>query len=251
MTDPLFLTRVTLKREAGAVAPLLGVLAPDDPDEATAIAHRLMWTLMPEGVQRAHNAAGAEGGSARAPFLWRSEQQDNRFYVLGPRPIQDSPYFHVETKAFEPDLREGDRLSFTLRVNATVDRKVGTDANGRPVRKRSDVAMDLMHTQERDADGTGSPPPRAERRNAAAERAAAQWLQAQGARYGFALKGLSLQGYRPTRLPGRGRRASVGVLDTTGLVEVSDPDAFLAKLAGGFGRAKAFGCGLMLIRRAS
>ena len=34
------------------------------------------------------------------------------------------------------------------------------------------------------------------------------------------------------------------------LIEVTDPPAFLARLAAGFGRAKAFGCGLMLIRRA-
>jgi CRISPR system Cascade subunit CasE len=30
---------------------------------------------------------------------------------------------------------------------------------------------------------------------------------------------------------------------------VKEPDRFLAKLAQGFGRARAFGCGLMLIRR--
>lgn len=32
---------------------------------------------------------------------------------------------------------------------------------------------------------------------------------------------------------------------------VSDLDAFLAAIAHGFGAAKAYGCGLMLIRRAS
>jgi len=36
----------------------------------------------------------------------------------------------------------------------------------------------------------------------------------------------------------------------TGALEIADPAAFLARLAQGFGRAKAFGCGLMLIRRA-
>ena len=38
--------------------------------------------------------------------------------------------------------------------------------------------------------------------------------------------------------------------DLTGEIAVTDPKAFLAKLAQGFGRAKGFGCGLMLIRRA-
>jgi CRISPR system Cascade subunit CasE len=40
-----------------------------------------------------------------------------------------------------------------------------------------------------------------------------------------------------------------GVLDISGVLEVHDPDRFLLRLAQGFGRARAFGCGLMLIRR--
>ena len=50
-----------------------------------------------------------------------------------------------------------------------------------------------------------------------------------------------LQGLAPIRF---------SVLDFTGVLEVRDPAAFLAAIARGFGRAKAFGCGLMLIRRA-
>jgi CRISPR system Cascade subunit CasE len=68
-------------------------------------------------------------------------------------------------------------------------------------------------------------------------------------------------GARPDRvrlpvlaLPGhvgkRRRQPQFGVLDLAGTIEVTDSDAFLAALAQGFGRAKAFGCGLMLIRRA-
>jgi CRISPR system Cascade subunit CasE len=40
-----------------------------------------------------------------------------------------------------------------------------------------------------------------------------------------------------------------GVLDISGVLEVRDPARFLARLIQGFGRARAFGCGLMLIRR--
>jgi CRISPR system Cascade subunit CasE len=39
------------------------------------------------------------------------------------------------------------------------------------------------------------------------------------------------------------------VLDLSGALTVTDPTLFLEKLSGGFGRAKAFGLGLMLIRR--
>lgn len=56
-------------------------------------------------------------------------------------------------------------------------------------------------------------------------------------------------------LPGHGgpRRGQpqFGILDLRGSLTVTEPATFLAALARGFGRAKAFGCGLMLIRRAA
>jgi CRISPR system Cascade subunit CasE len=39
------------------------------------------------------------------------------------------------------------------------------------------------------------------------------------------------------------------VLDINGVLTVKDPERFLVALASGFGRARAFGYGLMLIRR--
>ena len=40
-----------------------------------------------------------------------------------------------------------------------------------------------------------------------------------------------------------------GVLDMSGVVRVEEPALFLERIAQGFGRAKSFGHGLMLIRR--
>jgi CRISPR system Cascade subunit CasE len=60
-------------------------------------------------------------------------------------------------------------------------------------------------------------------------------------------------GYRVMRLErgrGKARDIELGVLDLEGTLEVCDPQAFVAALGHGFGRGKAFGCGLMLIRRA-
>jgi CRISPR system Cascade subunit CasE len=39
-------------------------------------------------------------------------------------------------------------------------------------------------------------------------------------------------------------------LDFEGVLVVRDPARFIAKVATGFGPQKAFGCGLMLLRRA-
>jgi CRISPR system Cascade subunit CasE len=79
------------------------------------------------------------------------------------------------------------------------------------------------------------------------------WLARQGEAYGFALCGnIVVEGYDRIAMPRpRSKPAVLGVLDMSGVLEVIEPKRFLAKLAQGFGRARAFGCGLMLIRRMS
>ena len=78
------------------------------------------------------------------------------------------------------------------------------------------------------------------------------WLTSQGAKAGFSLSRPPLvDGYTQVALERRkGRPAGFSVLDFAGEIEITDPAAFLARLPTGFGSAKAFGNGLMLVRRA-
>ena len=77
----------------------------------------------------------------------------------------------------------------------------------------------------------------------------AKWATA----HGFTLLGdIVVDGYDRVAMPRQsGKPAVFGVLDMSGVLEITDPERFLAKLRQGFGRARAFGCGLMLIRRVS
>lgn len=233
----LWLSRVRIARGADldALRPLLdpGALHPGAMDGIqlglrTDAHHRLIWTLFADVPDR------------RRDFLWRDEGQ-GRFTLLSQRPPSPSRVFDPpEVKPFAPALLAGDRLAFALRVNATRDRAGATRD------RRVDVVMDALR-----AVPSGE---RAAQRMAAAQGAAADWLTAQGARSGFALQRVEAGDYSVAALPGhRGPRKGqpqFGILDLSGLIEVTDPAAFLARLAAGFGRAKAFGCGLMLIRRA-
>ena len=247
MSEEVWFTRLTLKRDAGAVAPLIAVLVPDDGGEAMSTIHRLMWSVMPEAQQRRFDRAAPER-QGRAPFLWREADEGRRYYLLGPQPVENSPYFEIETKPFGLALSPGDRLAFDLRVHATVDRKVGETPEGGPVRQRIDIAMDALSAEEHLRPEQKAN--RAPRRAPAAEGAAREWLKAQGARDGFRLLAMSLAAYRIERVPrGRGKPARLGVFDVTGLLEITEPDLFGTRVRGGFGRAKAFGCGLMLLRR--
>jgi CRISPR system Cascade subunit CasE len=236
-----YFSRLALKRGSEVVAPLIDILAPPDTGEAMSIGHRLMWTVMPDNIRQSR----AQNQSA---FLWRAAGDGRKYYLLGPKPVVGSPLFEIETKLFEPHFVAGDRLAFDLRVNATVDRKTG-QVDGRAVRTRIDVAFDLMRTQE---DKAGDDPinRRAKRRSAAAQSAIDEWLTTRSEQSGFRLIASNLIAYRTETLPRRGTSARIGVFDVNGILEVASPDAFLGRVLAGFGRAKAFGCGLMLLKRA-
>lgn len=229
----LYFSRLALNRAAPAAA-LMPLLNPSQPGQAADAHHRLLWSVFSDGPDRERD------------FLWRHDGK-GRFFTLSRRPPQASDLFAPpETKVFEPTLRLGDRLRFTLRANATKDRAV-VSRMGREARRgksrRVDVVMDLMRAAQ-------AGEKRAEFRGRAAQAAADSWMGRQGAAKGFSPRITVVEGYSTIEL-GRRRRqgATIGILDLHGEIEVTDPGVFLSALAMGFGRAKAWGCGLMLIRR--
>ena len=142
--------------------------------------------------------------SGESRFLWRAAEQ-NRYYMLGPRPVDESPFFRIETKPYQPNFAPGDRLAFDLRVNATANRKTGVAADGRAERQRVDVAIDRMRVDE--AHGATAAE-RAERREPAAKAAAEEWLKAREERDGYRLDAMKLVAYRAEMLPRRRPRCA-------------------------------------------
>ena len=230
----LYLSRLNLSRAAPAAA-LRPLLNPNGKALAADAHHRLIWTVFSDGKDR------------KRDFLWRHDGH-GRFFTLSRRmPRPNDLFAPPETKAFDPCLRVGDRLQFTLRANATKDRAaVSRMERGarRGKSRRVDVVMDLMRNASTDKK-------RAEIRGLMAESAAKAWMARQGEAKGFSPIMTIVEGYSTIEL-GRRRRqgATFGILDLCGEIQVTDPDVFLTALALGFGRAKAWGCGLMLIKRA-
>ena len=262
--EPMLLTRARLRRDVPAEA-LREVLAADGAVR-TASTHHMIWSLFADAADR------------RRDFLWR-EAEPGLFYILSARPPEDARgLFEVDPpKRFAPRLEVGDRLAFVLRANATVVRKAG---RGRERGHRVDVVMDAIH-------GAKGPARAAARARALAPVARA-WLARQGEAHGFALvprpadewddfaepagggaggaggapdgaatdaaeaeREVRVLGYQAMRIDRRGGAPMrLGVLDVEGVLEVRDPGRFVPALGAGFGRAKAFGCGLMLVRRA-
>ena len=226
MTGEAFLSRATLRRDASA-ASLLPLLRPSE-SGSQHTGHHLVWSLFADTADR------------RRDFLWR-ETTAGTFYVLSARrPMDNHNLFRLdEPKVFAPVLVAGDRLRFSLRANAVV-RRAGSDGRS----AKHDVVMDALRRRAE---------ARAETRLEVVRERGFAWLTAQGQSAGFdvAAEELQIDGYQQHSIPRRGAaEMRFSTLDIEGVLRVLDPSLLLSAVLRGFGSAKAYGCGLMLIRRA-
>ncbi|MGM0782809.1 MAG: type I-E CRISPR-associated protein Cas6/Cse3/CasE [Pseudomonadota bacterium] len=201
-------------------------------------AHQLLWQMFPDH-------------QGQRPFLFRQEMDEPEgggaprglplFYMLSDRePMPASGLLEVQCKPFSPVLEAGDRLAFRLRANPTVAKSVAGKRG-----RRADVLMAAKYSFE--AGGERKSQACTEAMNEAAR----EWLTERAESWGFRLPVEPEVGaYRQHALPkNEGRPIRFSSVDYEGLLEVSDPGRLIETLAQGVGRAKAFGCGLMLIRR--
>ncbi|MDQ0455722.1 type I-E CRISPR-associated protein Cas6/Cse3/CasE [Rhizobium paknamense] len=238
-----YLTRARLSADFRRLGP---ILFPGEQDRRMALSHRLVWTLFSETA-------------TERPFLYREMDvpgqrpgQDGFIILSREAPEDRMGLFTLDTKPFAPVLKAGDRLGFSLRANPSV--QTSEDENGKRKTRRHDVVMRALHAI-----------PAAERAEARPRLIREQglaWLSRQAEKSGFSLPdpdGVAIDGYEQfdvdpenrRRMDKRGRKRAVhSRLDFSGVLRVEEPEAFLARVVSGFGRARAFGHGLMLLRRA-
>lgn len=202
-------------------------------------AHQWLWQLFPEQQQRS--------------FLFRMEA-GGRFWLLSSvAPLTDHALFSVETKAFQPQLTAGLKLDFQLRANPVVCRN----------KKRSDVLMNAKYQAKQQ----GLPK---EQLWQLQTQAAQQWLIRQSEQHGFNLlppasnefadwagtddasaQLVTIDAYQQHRFRRRAgeKMFTYSSVDFSGCLQVTDPERFTRALAAGLGKSKAFGCGMLMIKR--
>ena len=257
----MWLSRVTVNREGG-LKSLGPILLPDDDSERVSAGHRMVWSLFPGlDYDREEDLGRANADRLPRDYLWREETRGRYIVLSRQQPTVNSLLDVLEVKAFEPQLAAGDMLRFRMRVNPTITTKRAGVSGRNPRRgKRVDVIMDALHAHERGArarprneqlgwgeDADGKPLPL---------QAPRHWLDRQGSGNGFeVIEAVAIE-YQALRVPRRNRAsgnrdgARIGVVDLDGVIKLTHPEKFLERLEAGFGSAKAFGNGLMLIRRA-
>ena len=218
--------------------------------------HQWLWERFfaaPEGTARDFVFRRLDGGVAA------------RFYTVSARPPRtDVPGWQVKAKPFNPTLCAGERLAFELRANPVVSRlgEPLRHADGTPRLRpsgsakhkvvRHDVVMDAKKgllaerglARWQDWTGADKPPLYELARDACRD-----WLVESGKRRGFEVHtdGLSVEAY--TQHLGKDAKLRFSSVDFSGELTVLDTDRFGAALREGIGHAKAFGCGLLLVRR--
>lgn len=230
----MYLSRIRVVTEGLDRTELLKLLSGDAYGN-----HQLLWRLFP--------------GQEDRTFLFRQEVESEQlakeaaprglplFYLLSSTPPTPLPgLLDCNVKPFAPRLASGDRLLFRLRANPTVARKI----EGQRKASRHDVLMNAKHQCR--AAGMESP----HAVQAAMDEAANRWFAERTERWGFHLEmPPQVSGYRQHHLRKKAQDIRFSSADYEGRLVVDDPEAFRSALAAGFGRARAFGCGLMLIRR--
>ena len=225
-----YLTRLHVRRNAktGRLVNMLRKHGETHPGSA----HGLIWQVFkaPEGHPR--------------DFLWR-EMEPGVFLTLSQRrPQVVDEIFAIEPpKDLAPVLEPGDHLRFSLRANAVV--RVQRESDERTVKTvKNDIVQHEIDQLDR--------PVHAHERQEILERVGKEWIAEQGERGGFAphLPTLAVNNYQRRRI-GRGGRGAIryATIDFEGVLAVTDPQEFIERVRLGFGASKAFGCGLMLIRR--
>jgi CRISPR system Cascade subunit CasE len=217
----LVIARARLKRDVPAVA-FATLLVPKGTDQQVEASHRLLWSLYADHPDRQRD------------FLWR-QTGAGEFLILSQRaPVDSHGLFELDHKPFAPTLRPGQRLAFNLRANATT-----RDSRG----KRVDVVMHALYALPREE--------RASQRARLTDETGTTWLRRQGTRTRFDLvpETLRINRHQQMRIPHGQKPIQFAVMDFEGELIVREPETFVAGLAVGFGKSKAFGCGLMLVRR--
>lgn len=241
--EPMFFSKLNLRKEALSVSALQQFA------ENVYRQHKLIWKLFQGESHRTvqANVQGEEKIVFVSDFLFRQESgyTTPSFYVVSHRQPNDGEgIWNIRSRGYEPRLGVTDRLRFTLRANPVVTKKEAQPEGNSKKRRRHDVVMEAKRQ---------FPKNQRPYELDLVRDAGLRWLLERSDKHGFAFDpgDIRVDNYRQHQFFRRdGDPVQLSTLDFNGILTVKDPGRFLEVLYSGIGPAKAFGCGLLLVRRA-
>jgi CRISPR system Cascade subunit CasE len=202
--------------------------------------HQWLWQFFPSGEEQ------------RRDFIFRRHAlaQIPHFYVVSKRaPTAFSDAWQIQSRLYDPQLKVGQRLSFQLCANPVVTRKSESGKS-----QRHDVVMQAKrqklaeHGLSLDAKWRSLPDQDSKPLlYELVQESCMDWLKTRAGNHGFTVTAAAVDAYQQNRAGKRDIRFSS--VEFSGELAVSDPTLFQRVLFNGLGHAKAFGCGLFLVKR--
>jgi CRISPR system Cascade subunit CasE len=181
-------------------------------------------------------------------FLYRVEydayQNIEHIYLLAPyrvSPKNNNVRITISPE-YKPMLEKKERLYFKLRANPVVKRR----ENGKA--REYGLVMDAKWRFRRD----GRTYQEERSLDELVHEVCMKWLIKKGEQHGFSVKQfeVAIDNGRKYSIKSAGKQEyMLRTQDFSGVLTVADPELFIRALYKGIGPAKAFGCGLMLVRR--
>ncbi len=187
--------------------------------------HRQLWRLFPgeEKETRSNNEELRQG------FLFRTEDNPTgrpaRLLVQSRRmPEAASGLVIVSSREFQPQPVAGQRLAFLLTANP-VKTITDTQRDAKPGKKSGKCRVPLIKEEEQH-----------------------EWIARKLASAGE-IEAVNILPHSLVYFRKGNRGGKLATVTFEGVLRVSDPTRIAELLANGIGHAKAFGCGLLLVRR--
>lgn len=190
--------------------------------------HQTIWDLFADNPDR------------RRDFLYRLDNigKNAMIYTVSSRQPKDkNNLWIIETKKYEPQIKNSDRLGFILTANPICKR------DG----KRHDVVMDAKYKAKKEDVGNKEVISHLD----IVQRECSGWLKERSGKTGFSIIDMRADGYRQHKYFKKNKKGFVqySTVNYTGVLEVKDNAKFKKILFNGLGAEKGFGCGLLLVRR--
>lgn len=219
--------------------------------QSSYVEHQWLWKFFPSSAEQTRD------------FIFRHHEVEQvpRFYVVSKRPpVAFSDAWQVQSRVYDPQLQEGQRLSFQLQANPVITRK-----NDAGKSQRHDVVIQAKKQLLADH-GLSKEAKWADWKDASSkpllyelvQERCAEWLDRVSKRNGFQIaltdkdelqRKLHVGAYEQSKAGKRDHNIRFSTVDFSGELLVTNPDLFRLSLFNGIGHAKAFGCGLLLVRR--
>lgn len=211
--------------------------------------HQWLWKFFPSDKDQVRD------------FIFRRHEigQMPRFYLVSQRqPKAFSEAWQIQSRVYDPQLQEGQRLSFQLHANPVISKK-----NEAGKSQRHDVVMQAKkqllaeHGFSKEAKWAdwkdeSSKPLLYE----LVQKYCAVWLDGVAERNGFEIARtaddaprMQIDSYEQEKASKRNNDIRFSAVDFSGELRITDPKLCQQALFNGIGHAKGFGCGLLLVRR--